>query len=94
MKLAGALIIALAAIAGASPIKPRSPYAVKETHYVPQGWAQYERDSEDKFINLNIGLKQGDFKGLEKALYEGESPKAPAILPYLKLNTDHLSFGS
>ena len=93
MKLVGALI-ALAAIANASPIKSRSPYAVKETHYVPQGWTQYERDSEDKFFSLNIGLKQGDFKALEKALYEGELPDAPATLPYLSHNTDQCSLGS
>lgn len=64
-------LLALAATAVAGPIKARSPYIVKESHYVPKDWLEVDRAPADKLINLNIGLKQGDFDKLEQSLYEG-----------------------
>jgi tripeptidyl-peptidase-1 len=67
----------LLSIAGAvqaaygSPIKARSAYAIKETHFVPQKWRQVGGASEDFVIHLNIGLKQSNFDELERHLYEG-----------------------
>lgn len=55
----------------ASPIKARTPYQVKETHFVPRGWKKVERASSDRVMNLQIGLKQGNFEELERHLYEG-----------------------
>jgi hypothetical protein len=56
----------------ASPIRARSPYVVKETHYAPHGWTKQERTKGDHVIRLQIGLKQGNFEELERHLYEGE----------------------
>ncbi|KAK6828442.1 hypothetical protein PG987_011783 [Apiospora arundinis] len=60
----------------ASPIKARSStaYQVKETHFVPRGWKKVERASADQVINLQIGLKQGNFEELERHLYEVSDP--------------------
>lgn len=66
----------------ASPIKARSStaYQVKETHFVPRGWKKVERASADQVINLQIGLKQGNFEELERHLYEGKfGPLASAV---------------
>jgi len=67
-----------AALAGgsavlASPItvKARSPYAVKETHGVPNRWRNVGPPNQSHIINLQIGLKQGNFEELERHLYEG-----------------------
>jgi tripeptidyl-peptidase-1 len=65
----------LAAIAArdalASPIQARSPYAVKETHFVPKEWTRLERAHGGKTIQLQIGLKQGKFDELDRHLHEG-----------------------
>ncbi|KAF4624138.1 hypothetical protein G7Y89_g14035 [Cudoniella acicularis] len=68
------LSIAVAAKAvTASPIRSRTPYSVKETHFVPRGWRQVE-DAPQGLINLNIGLKQGQFEELDRHLYEVSDP--------------------
>jgi hypothetical protein len=66
------LVAALAARALATPIA-RSPYVVKETHYVPQEWTKQDRSHGGKTIQLQIGLKQGRFDELDRHLYEGNS---------------------
>lgn len=58
-------------------IHHRSPYAVKETHAVPRGWKKLDRADGDRVVQLQIGLKQGNFDELEKHLYEGESRRGP-----------------
>ncbi|KAK8091208.1 hypothetical protein PG994_000713 [Apiospora phragmitis] len=58
----------------ASPIKARTPYQVKETHFAPRGWKRVERASADRVMNLQIGLKQGNFEELERHLYEVSDP--------------------
>ena len=55
----------------ASPVKSRSPYAVKETHFVPAKWNRIASPPADHLISLQIGLKQSQFKELERHLYEG-----------------------
>ena len=66
---------ALAApLALASPVRARTPYAVKETHYLPRQWKHVARAPDHHVINLKIGLKQGDFNELERHLYEGKKP--------------------
>lgn len=55
----------------ATPIRARSPYAVKETHYVPRQWSKTGRAPESHVLHLHIGLKQSQFDELERHLYEG-----------------------
>ena len=61
----------LAVFATASPLRLRSPYAVKESHPVPRKWSRIGPAPADHVINLQIGLKQGNFNELERHLYEG-----------------------
>lgn len=44
----------------ATPIRARSPYAVKETHFAPREWTKLDRASGSKLVQLQIGLKQGN----------------------------------
>ena len=62
-----------ASLAFGSPIRARSPYAVKETHNVPSKWSRVGPAPRDHLINLSIGLKQSQFEELERHLYEGKS---------------------
>jgi tripeptidyl-peptidase-1 len=63
-----------ARVALASPIQARSPYVVKETHYVPREWTKLERAHGGKTIQLQIGLKQGRFEELDRHLHEVSDP--------------------
>ena len=56
----------------ASPIRARTPYAVKETHFAPREWTKLGRSNGDNLIQLQIGLKQGKFDDLVKHLKEGK----------------------
>lgn len=68
----GVLATLLAAQAAvASPLHVRTPYAVKESHFVPRAWKKVDRAPADHMIDLKIGVKQGNFAALEKNLYEG-----------------------
>lgn len=69
--LLSAAIAVQAVLAG--PIRARSPYVVKETHNAPNGWTKLDRADGDRIIQLQIGLKQGNFAELERQLWEGES---------------------
>ena len=62
--------VAVQAVFG-SPIKSRTAYAVKETHRVPRRWQKMGRAPADKMLNLQLGVKQGQFDELERHLYEG-----------------------
>lgn len=66
------LAVLTAAIAAQVTAKPiaRSPYIVKETHYVPKDWAKLGRSHGAKTIQLQIGLKQGSFDELDRHLHE------------------------
>lgn len=55
----------------ATPIA-RSPYTVKETHFVPDEWSKRDRTHGQKTIELQIGLKQGRFDELDRHLQEGK----------------------
>lgn len=55
----------------ATPLHVRTPYEVKESHFVPRAWKRVDRAPADHKINLQIGVKQGNFPALEKHLYEG-----------------------
>jgi tripeptidyl-peptidase I len=55
----------------ASPIQARTPYRVKETHFVPHKWTQRSRAPGSHMIRMQIGLKQSQFDELERHLYEG-----------------------
>jgi tripeptidyl-peptidase I len=72
--LTSALLAAVIAAqtAFASPIRARTPYAVKEKHYAPREWTKLERSSGNNLVQLQIGLKQGKFDDLVKHLNEGE----------------------
>jgi len=62
-------LAAIATRATATPIA-RSPYVVKETHYVPKDWSRLERSHGGNTIQLHIGLKQGKFDELDRHLHE------------------------
>jgi tripeptidyl-peptidase I len=68
-----ALIVLLAVVEAAigSPVRARSLYAVKDTHYVPKKWSRVGPAPSDHVIYLQIGLKQSQFDELERHLYEG-----------------------
>ena len=75
--IARSLVLTLAIGAGiavGSPIKVRTPYAVKESHPVPAKWSRVGPAPADHVINLSIGLKSSQFDELERHLYEGILP--------------------
>jgi len=73
--LASALLVAIAAPAAlATPVVARSRYAVKEEHYAPREWTKLERAHGDRIVQLQIGLKQGNFDKLAKHLTEISDP--------------------
>lgn len=65
-----ALAVAVQSVLG-SPVQSRTAYAVRETHRVPRRWQKMGRAPSDKVLNLQIGIKQGQFGELERHLYEG-----------------------
>ena len=69
----------------ATPISARSPYVVKETHYVPKEWQKQDRAHGGKTISLQIGLKQGRFEELDRHLHEGKNCHRGVLL---KLSAD------
>jgi tripeptidyl-peptidase-1 len=72
--IARSALLALLVAAGtsvSSPVHVRSPYAVKEIHYVPRKWSRVNKAPPAHTINLQIGLKQSQFSELERHLYEG-----------------------
>lgn len=74
-----AIVTALAAAQAVvgSPVKARSPYAVKETHNVPRKWTKIGIPAPEHMVNLKIGLKNKRFNELERRLYEGKTmPKS------------------
>ncbi len=69
-----------AVLSATSPLRIRSPFAVKEFHPVPSKWSRFGPAPEDHVINLQIGLKQSRFKELERHLYEGLCPNSKGML--------------
>jgi hypothetical protein len=66
-----AVVALVADLVNSSPVKTRSPYAVKEYHHPPTAWTSVGPAPADHVINLQIGLKQGNFEELERHLGEG-----------------------
>ena len=58
----------------ASPFARRSSYTVKERHAVPRDWTEVGLAPKLEFINLQIGLKQGNQGTIEKHLLEVSDP--------------------
>lgn len=54
-----------------SPVNGPSPYVLKETHPVSEGWCKEGPAQSRYMINLQIGLKSGGSEMLERHLYEG-----------------------
>ncbi|KAF1842301.1 tripeptidyl-peptidase 1 precursor [Cucurbitaria berberidis CBS 394.84] len=74
MQLLALLATAIVApVVLATPIA-RSPYVVKETHFVPKEWKKLDRAHGGKTIQLQIGLKQGRFEELDRHLHEVSDP--------------------
>jgi tripeptidyl-peptidase-1 len=95
MQLTVAFLAAIASQALATPIA-RSPYQVRETHYVPKGWQKLERSHGGKTIQLQIGLKQGRFHELDRHLSEGkwnENIHCVAPLTCAVSDPDHARYG-
>ncbi|KAI0966227.1 tripeptidyl-peptidase 1 precursor [Xylaria arbuscula] len=68
-----AALVAAAQVVLATPVA-RSDYSVKDSHFVPRGWAKVERAPADHLLDLQIGLKQSNFAELEKQLYQVSDP--------------------
>lgn len=74
-------ILVVAQGATSSPIRSRTPYSVKETHFVPPKWREIGEPVDGSTISLNIGLKQSQFGELERHLYEGMQILRSFLLP-------------
>lgn len=72
LRLALASVLLLAGAIDASPVKARTPYAVKDTHPVPRKWTKIGVPDSDHVMKLTIGLKQHRFDELEQHLLEGK----------------------
>lgn len=73
--VARSAVLALSVVATAvfaSPVKTRSPYAIKDAFKVPPRWRKIGPAPKDHIINLQIGLKQSRWDDLERILYEGD----------------------
>ncbi|KAG9957551.1 subtilisin-like protein, partial [Aureobasidium melanogenum] len=64
----------LASASYASPIQARTPYAVKDSHFVPSKWKQVAPAPSTHNIDLRIAIKQNQFYDLERHLYEVSDP--------------------
>jgi len=67
-----AIVALFAGIVASTPLRARSPYVVKETHFPPRKWKNIGPAPADHVVNLQIGLKQSQFDELERHLHEGE----------------------
>ncbi|OAP55564.1 hypothetical protein AYL99_10537 [Fonsecaea erecta] len=70
------LVAALAALpwASASPLHPRSEYAVKESHNVPPAWSHVGSPHPLQRLTLSIGLQPSNFDLLEQHLHQVSDP--------------------
>ncbi|KAI0514963.1 tripeptidyl-peptidase 1 precursor [Xylaria bambusicola] len=71
-----AALVAAAQVVLASPVA-RSGYSLKDSHNVPRGWTKVKRAPADHVMQVQIGLKQGNFAELERQLYEVSDPDHP-----------------
>lgn len=73
MKTTGILLVAGLIVRPilCSPINSRSPYGVKDSHFVPSKWSAVGAAPAEHTIELKIALKQDQFHELERHLYEG-----------------------
>lgn len=55
-------------------LQSRTPYSLKDKHHVPRQWKEVGPAPARHIIQLQIGLKQGNFGELERHLYEGMVP--------------------
>ncbi|KAI0378762.1 tripeptidyl-peptidase 1 precursor [Hypomontagnella monticulosa] len=69
-----ALLAAQVALAGPVGSRINTPYRVKDSHHVPRGWRRVRRAPAGHVIDLQIGVKQGNFAELERHLYEVSDP--------------------
>ncbi|KAK5173192.1 uncharacterized protein LTR77_003314 [Saxophila tyrrhenica] len=74
------LLCALASLTAASP---RPDYAVKESHFVPEGWRAVGDAPKDSPIQLHIGLKQANDYAIESHLLEISDPNHHRYQQYL-----------
>ncbi len=68
------LLLSAEAVYG-SPVRARSSYAVKDTHFAPARWTNVGAPAADHMIKLTVGLKQSKFDELERHLNEGKYPE-------------------
>lgn len=69
----------------------RSPYAVKETHFVPREWTNVGNPHPEANIDLKIGFVNKNFAKLEQQLYEVSHPSHPSYGQHLsKEEVDNL----
>ncbi|KAG9230195.1 tripeptidyl-peptidase 1 precursor [Amylocarpus encephaloides] len=72
-----------------NPIRARSAYSVKETHFVPRSWRDIDEAPKNFMINLNIGVKQGQFDELDRHLHEVSDPDHERYGKHLSLDHVH-----
>ncbi|KAH7311332.1 tripeptidyl-peptidase 1 precursor [Stachybotrys elegans] len=81
LKYVGAVLAAHSAFA--LPTHDQRQYEVKETHILPKRWQNLGRAPADRIIDLQIGVRQGNFEELEKRLYEVSHPDHPSYGKHL-----------
>ncbi|KAF8860349.1 tripeptidyl peptidase-like protein [Acephala macrosclerotiorum] len=69
--------LACAGTVSGSPSERRADYAVKDRHVVPWSWTRVGPAPSQHKIQLQIGVRQGNFNELERHLYEVSDPFHP-----------------
>ncbi|TQV92820.1 family S53 protease-like protein [Cordyceps javanica] len=73
-----AILAALLAFGDASPLQELGPLSLFEKLTAPaSGWVAHGPAPAEAVLNMHIGLKQKDIKGLEKKLLDISSPSSP-----------------
>lgn len=73
----------------ASPVTPRSSYAVKERHAPPRAWANVGPASGTEHVNLKIGLKQSNEGTIEQHLLQVSDPSHSRYGQHLSADEVH-----
>ena len=82
------LLLSVEAVYG-SPVRARSSYAVKDTHYAPARWTNVGAPSADHMMRLTVGLKQSRFDELERHLNEGECVGIDSGAGFIRRRSDY-----
>ncbi|KJY02362.1 tripeptidyl peptidase-like protein [Zymoseptoria brevis] len=72
-----AIFLALCGLSAtfAVPLEKKADYAIKDSHFIPSQWKKLAKAHPSHTISLRIGVKQGNFKELERQLLEVSDPE-------------------